>query len=822
MNPRRWQEVQELFDLAAAHEPSQRAAFLELACDGDSELRREVESLLAADVTSDARLDQPLFSLHELVEPEHEGRRIGPYEIVRELGRGGLGAVYLAERTGQFRQQVALKLIKRGMDTDEVIGRFHVERQILANLEHVNIARLLDGGTTDDGLPYFVMERVVGEPLDQYCDARNLPIRARLELFLEVCSAVHYAHQNLVVHRDLKPGNILVSADGPKLLDFGIAKLLAPEGVSAGTLTRKGDIQMTPRYASPEQALGVPVTTATDVYSLGVILYELLTGQSPYRPNNGGLAEHFRMICEYRPMKPSTALRRPQQTSAASGDSSATLQSISEAREDSPRKLRRRLAGDLDSIVLKALHKQPEDRYSSVERLADDIRHYLSGLPARAREGTVLYRTAKFVKRNRWRLAAALAITLVIVGAVARHLHTARRIELAEVDRRLAAERTEEANLQAIIRTQFLDNLFTAADLEHGQSFTVRQLLERSERAIRAGLVGESLATQLENLALLYGKLTLREQAGSLLNEVLELRRELYGDDDHRLLARALNNLASWYYRGSEYQAAETLYRRSLEMRAGLGHTGVDLCTPMSNLALILMQRGEYNAAEDLYRRVLAIRRQAYGPDDRDVARSLRSLGTLLYLRGEFESAEPLLREAVSIRLRHFGERSAEVATTRSSLARVLHARGELTEAAALLRQVLEVREQLKGEDHLHVALTRKDLAAVLLSRGNIDAAEDLLRRALAILEQRRPDSWEIAEVRSLQGACLAKQGRYQEAEPLLSDGALRIEQLRGPYAVHSRNAYRRLDELYEAWGRDRPAWLDRPRPGDADSLSQP
>ncbi len=815
MNARRWQEVQELFDLAATRDPSQRGFFLERACDGDSELRREVESLLAADVAGDSRLDQPLFSLPDAVEPKIEGRRIGPYKVVREIGRGGLGAVYLAERTDQFRQRVALKLIKRGMDTDEVIRRFRVERQILANLEHANIARLLDGGTTDDGLPFFVMERVIGEPLDRYCDAGKLSIKARLELFLEVCSAVHYAHQNLVVHRDLKPKNILVNADGPKLLDFGIAKLLAPEGAPPETLTRQGAMPMTPMYASPEQTRGMPVTTATDVYSLGVILYELLTGHSPYPLDGRGLDEHIRRIREDQPKKPSTAVRRRQQGSAAAGDISESLESISETHGSSPKKLQRRLAGDLDSIVLKALHKRPEDRYSSVERMSDDIRHHLGGLPVRAREGTVLYRTAKFLGRNRWRLVAALAAVLAIVGAVAKQLQTARQMERAEVDRRLAAERAEEAHTQSGIRSQLLDNLFMAADIDRNEKFTVRELLDRGQQRIRADLSGEHLATQLEILGMLYGELTLRVEAGALLGEVLQLRRDLY-DGDHRLLARELNNLAAWHYRGGEYEQAEKLYQQALEMRARLGHTGVDLAKVMSNLASTLMQRGEYQRAEELYRRVLEIRRQAYGPEDLDVAKSLRSLGNLLYLRGDFEHAEPLLRETLRIRLLHFGERHKQVAMARSSLARVLHGQGKLAEAAAMFHQVLGVRRQLMGEGGHSVAVTRKDLASVLLSQGEIAEAEESLRQALATLSE-KPDSWDLAEVRNLQGACLVKQGRYEEAEPLLRESTLRLEQLRGADAVNTRNAYRRLDELYEVWGRTRPAWLDRSRPDDAE-----
>ncbi|MEE8526718.1 MAG: serine/threonine-protein kinase, partial [Thermoanaerobaculia bacterium] len=392
--------ILELLEEALEVPSGERTAFLDAHCKGEA-TRREVEALLATEPHSEV-LGAPAFSVH--AEDAAIGRRVGSYEIVRLIDRGGMGSVYLAERE-DFDQQVALKLLRRGLDLDEsLVRRFHNERQILAHLDHPNIAKLLDGGTTEDRLPYFVMELVDGAPIDRYCEQHELSIEKRLRLFRKVCAAVQFAHQNLVIHRDLKPSNVLIAADGePKLLDFGIAKLLEG-GVAALTLdTAPGHGAMTPRYASPEQIRLEPVTTASDVYSLGVLLYELLTGRTPYRLASDRSDEVARAVCEQEPEKPSTAVRRQ-----ASESSTETLRD--------PRKLRQLLAGDLDSIVLKALRKRPEMRYGSVDQFSEDIHRYLSGLPVDAREGTGLYRFGKFVRRNKVPLTVISAFLALMIG----------------------------------------------------------------------------------------------------------------------------------------------------------------------------------------------------------------------------------------------------------------------------------------------------------------------------------------------------------------------------------------------------------------------
>lgn len=426
-----WIAVKEKLQAALDLEPAKRHAYLDEVAGSNPELRRELESLLIAHESAgpDFLSSPPAPAIAITGNPDRSelfiGRRIGPYQIVNKIGAGGMGEVYRAFRIDEYEKEVAIKVVRAGQESGFSVNRFKNERQILARLDHPNIARLLDGGTTDDGLPYFVMEFIEGKPIDEYCDSHKLPTEERLRLFLQVCSAVQYAHQRLIIHRDIKPSNIMVTSEGtPKLLDFGIAKILDTEAINGQfepTLTIFRPL--TPGYASPEQVKGDPITTASDAYSLGVVLYELLTGRHPYRKPNSTAHEISRAVCEVEPEKPSTAVKRKN---AGENAGEGAYIARPEGQDNSATKLSKRLRGDIDNIVLMALRKEPERRYASVEQFSEDIRRHLENLPVLARKDTVGYRTSKFVNRHKAGVVAAILLTLTLLGALAITLWEAR------------------------------------------------------------------------------------------------------------------------------------------------------------------------------------------------------------------------------------------------------------------------------------------------------------------------------------------------------------------------------------------------------------
>ena len=547
MNREQWARVTALFDEACACPPAERERWLANHC-SDPEIHSEVVAMLRAYETNPEFMEQPVAELPRDVESAlgvrevAVGQRIGPFDLVSELGRGGMGEVFKAVRVdGQYDQQVALKLVRAGYATAGVVERFRAERQILAGLEHPNIARLLDGGTTDGGTPYLVMELVDGVPIDVFCSARNLSVGERLQLFLHVCAAVHYAHQRLVIHRDIKPANILITANGiPKLLDFGIAKVLDPAGNTEETMLRP----FTPEYASPEQVRGEPVSTATDVYALGMVLYRLLTGRSPYHVESRTHGELATAITDQEPERPSTAVMRPDEHRAG------------ETRLPG---LQRRLRGDLDFILLKALRKEPEKRYASAAEFADDVRRHLDGLPVEARKGTWSYRAVKFARRHRTVVAAAALVLVTLVGGI---IVTAREARISEAQRRRADARFND------VRKLANSLIFEIHDsIQHlpGATEARRVILVRSLEYL------DSLASESEDepdlrreLASAYsrigavqgnpGTMNLGDAKGALvsLQKALEIREELARVNPHNRSDQI--DLAAVYLDFSTYQ----------------------------------------------------------------------------------------------------------------------------------------------------------------------------------------------------------------------------------------------------------------------------
>ncbi|HEX6106134.1 MAG TPA: serine/threonine-protein kinase [Gemmatimonadales bacterium] len=690
--------IEALFEAALERPAGERGAFL-AACE-DAVVRAEVSALLEAHGRTHGVFEAgPVWGA--LTGPA-EGKRIGAYRLVRQLGRGGMGVVWLAERDdGHFQQQAAIKFLNPGPTTAELVERFVAERQILAALDHPNVARLLDGGVTGEGWPYYVMEYVDGEPLDAFAARTGLGLEERLRLFCEIAHAVHYAHRNLVVHRDLKPSNILVTAEGqPKLLDFGIAKLLDPQALPQGApLTQTGLRLMTPDYASPEQVRGAPITTAADVYSLGVVLYELLAGRRPFDLSGRSLPQIEWVVCEIAP---------PALSSAA------------------PPELRRRLRGDLDRIVALALRKEPERRYASAEQLAEDIERFLAGEPVQARADSAGYRAGKFVRRHRLPVALVTLLVLSLAGYGIVLQVQNRRTTAALVEARAGAEKAAELN-------DFLLTLFEPRGADPMiDSLVIGTMVSRAEeRAARVKGSPAAATASLTALGRVYRHLGRYPEAVARLEQALARAREAYGED-HLQVADVQWVLADAYLMAGRSADAERELGSALRtLRAQLGPDHPRVAYVLSQMARQQRDRGDLALAEQSARDALAIRRGALRPDDPDVISSVMILASILRRRGALDEAEPLYREALESKRSAYEGDHADVAIASNNLGLLLADMGRYAEAERLLREALAMHTRVLGEGHPNVATGLTNLGEVLTKMGRLDEAEQTIRTAL-------------------------------------------------------------------------------------------
>ncbi|HYE62796.1 MAG TPA: serine/threonine-protein kinase [Phycisphaerales bacterium] len=779
MDSTRLKRAEQVYFEVAGLPADQRPGAVARACGSDTELRAEVESLLAHAGAAEEFLEEPAlgtdFRLLGTLDASPDamaGKVVGQFRIDERIASGGMGTVYRGLRAdAEFEQQVAIKLVKRGMDSEEIVRRFRAERRTLAALDHPNIARLIDGGMTPDGQPYLVMEFVPGLPIDEYCDQRSLNTHERLELFLKVCDAVRYAHQNLVVHRDLKPGNILVTEERvPKLLDFGIAKVLN-QG-SPADVTTVEERRLTPEYASPEQVAGQTITTSSDVYSLGVILYELLTGHRPYVFRSRTTAEVERIVCEQDPPAPSTAVLKVQTRLSTGGapERQITPEAVSQVREGSPDRLRRRLKGDLDNIVMMALRKDPARRYASVEQLALDIRRYLADLPVSARRETPGYLVGKFVKRNAWGVSVGAAAAVVAVAAFFFIRHQRDEAYAA----RDQAERIAD----------FMQQVLGAVDAGNANALSadvkVTDILESASSRSLAAFQGNPriLAAVQSTIGRAYLGLGKYEKAEHHIRYGMNLR-EQHLPEGHHDIAESKIDLAHFYYIKDDYGRAEELLRQALATHERLrGEDNQDTARVWNDLGAVLRAQGKVEDAEQAHRRALQIRERLAETDPgarEAVAESYNNLSAVLAARNDLEGAISMMQRALALRRELLPADHPMVAQARGNLAVMMAKKGRAQGDQALLRQGIAlmeennaVEERVLGGTHPQFARSIATLAAMHAAAGDIPKAEQQMRRAVDIRKLKvEPGEVDVWMMQYQLASLLTRQKKYEEAEPL-------------------------------------------------------
>jgi serine/threonine-protein kinase len=821
----RAERVAELVKSAVECGPERWVAFLDKECGSDPAMRAEIESLLQEHDGASQFIEEPALHLaaKSFVSGGafHAGQIIGDYEIVSFIGSGGMGEVYLAQDR-ELNRKVALKLVRRGMASEDMIRHFKREEHFLASLNHPNIAQLYGGGVSGDGIPFFAMEYVEGERLDQYCDERGLAAKELLQLFRKVCSAVTYAHQRLVIHRDLKPANIRVTPEGePKLLDFGIAKLLDSEDApgSGQTLTLQG--VMTPEYASPEQVAGGSITTASDVYSLGVILYKLLTGQSPYRTITNRPQEIAWAITEQEPTRPSTVLTKVDHPRSSILD---------------PRSLR----GDLDNIVLMAMRKDPARRYSSVGQFSEDIRRHAEGLPVVARKDTVSYRTSKFVSRNRIGVVAAALILLSLLGGIVATLIQVR------------TSRRERAKAEVI--SGFLQKTLIASNpavSANGQA-TVKDLLDDASKRLTTAELSEQPEVRAELQRIIgssYLALGQYDLAQQNLMTALQTHTQIFGQDGIETLKTGVLMASLWAGAKGDYAKANKFYLTNLSrLRAEVrkGTIGADyLLSALNGFALLRRAQGDSKEAESLMREELALRpyfspnqenalgvapavlaltqadqgkfdeaiktlrerieaiRRQTGNETPEMCASLTGLGSFLIENGAFTEAEENLRAAETIYRKLYNAANMQLGDNLRLQAQAFLGLRQYADAEARINETLEIYRAASGPQYVNYPTALMVQGMIYTQTGRTDEAEQLLREAVRIRSENAPETHFLrATANGALGEFLTAQARFPEAESLLLSSYQSLKKSQAEKSPRTKLALQRLANLYEAWNK--------------------
>jgi serine/threonine protein kinase/tetratricopeptide (TPR) repeat protein len=803
MTPEQFKKVEELFHRVVELSAEEREAFLDEHCP-DGEIRAKVEQLLALDEKDGDPLETLKKGLLGGVglgppSPHSPGDRVGPYRLVRQIGEGGMGVVFEAEQDEPVRRRVALKLIKWGMDTAQVVARFESERQTLALMNHPNIARVYDAGATQEGRPYFVMELVEGRPVTKYCDAERLDTRARLELFLEVCDGVRHAHRKGVIHRDLKPSNILVaSEDGkpvPKIIDFGVAKATEQRLTERTLYTELGQLVGTPEYMSPEQAGQTEgdIDTRTDVYALGVVLYELLVGALPFDPSalrKAGFEEILRRIREDQPSKPSTRVDTLGRQSA----------DVAARRRTDPPSLRRQLRGDLDWIVMKALDKERERRYEGAFELSADLRRHLNHEPVLAGPPGAGYRLRRFVRRNRTLVAGLSGIVLALLAGVV----VSTWFALGQARARAEAERRA---LESDAVLQFLeDDVLGAASPESSpdRELTVREALDAASATVAERFADQpSLQGSIHSsLGVTYGALGLFDRAASHFESAID-RYAVDPGREHPATAKAIGNLGELYRKQGRFEDAEPLLLEALELkRRLLAENDVSLAIAINNLGLMYRDWGRPENAEPLLDEALDLERRYRGEDDVGTLTAIHNLALVYEDLGRTEEALELFSRNLESWRRVVGEDHPFTLAAMQVLAVSYGKAGRVDEAVDLSRELVKRRRVVLGDHHPDTLISMSTLATALFREGRLEEAASLHAEAIEGARRVLPGHWRFAMMQSSYADCLVALERYNEAGAALIESHRLLEATLGRSDPRTAQVAEQLAVLYEARGR--------------------
>lgn len=812
MTPERWSRLQNIFNQAVDCQGAERAALLDARCGADHELRREIEEMLAFDAGSEERLRHAIGgAVTSAVHGEHNrliGTTIGSYRIRGVLGFGGMGTVYDAERADDaYKQRVAIKLVQQMAVHPQLRTRLRAERQILANLDHPYIARLIDGGETGNGIPYLVIEFVDGQPIDRYCDTHKLGVQERLVLFEKVCAAVDYAHRNLVVHRDLKPANILVTADGtPKLLDFGIAKLLNPDPAwNTVAVTRVQDRLLTPEHASPEQVLGRAITTASDVYALGVLLYDLVCGRSPYALKNANPRALERAICNEDPPRPSMLFRSVREDVRPAEDGfDARL--VASNRGVTTQRLSRQLAGDIDEVILKAMRKEPEQRYATAHQLGDELRRHRVGEAVVARQGVRRYRVAKFLRRN--------ALTVGMVGVVIVALATFASFMWVQTTR--VEEQRDRAEMERDRAEQvstLLVELFSAADpyKTEGRELTASEVLERGAKEIEGNknLADDVRAIMLESIGYALQRQDQYARGAVLLEKALQIRRAADEQnpslENRKLLATSHKNLADALRGAGQITTAEYHYREALKLSESLAdEEPVRLADALVGLARLQHKsQGKLPEARALYNQALAIYARELGDSHTEVASTLSDLASLELFDDDLASAEQHQGQALDIYRKRLQPTHPDHATALGALGQIYTKRGKLDDAEKLIRESLELHRQVFGPDSPRISELLAILAEVREKQGRLSESIALLEEALGItLRSGSGSEWRAGYIEDSIANLNFKTGRLSVAEAHVRAALKIYAKLPSGYELYVASSEHLLGEIMLAQGK--------------------